>query len=302
VNTIYLTGSSGFVGTNLQSYLLHDFQIRNHFRDEVPVVKEDIVIHLAGMAHDTKNFASYKEYYQVNTEFTKDVFDAFLNSSARVFITLSSVKAAADEVKGVLTEDISPHPQTHYGKSKLLAEQYILSKKVPPGKRIYIMRPCMIHGPGNKGNLNLLYRVVSKNLPWPLAAFQNQRSFCSIQNLCFVINELITREDITSGVYNMADDEALSTNDLIRAMAESLSRRPCLLPLPVVVVRAIARLGDLLRLPLNTERLQKLTESYIVSNLKLTNALGKPLPVKAKEGLINTLPSFRNHLSRKELQ
>ena len=300
MSSIYFTGSSGFVGTNLQSYLLHDFQIRHHCRDEVPVVKEDIVIHLAGMAHDTKNLDSYKEYYQVNTEFTKEVFDAFLNSSARVFITLSSVKAAADEVRGVLTEDISPHPQTHYGKSKLLAEQYILSKEVPPGKRIYIIRPCMIHGPGNKGNLNLLYRVVSKNLPWPLAAFHNQRSFCSIENLCFVINELILREDIPSGIYNMADDEALSTNDLIRAMAESLSHRPCLLPVPVFVVRAVARLGDLLRLPLNTERLQKLTESYIVSNLKLTNALGKPLTVKAKDGLMITLHSFRNNLSRKE--
>jgi nucleoside-diphosphate-sugar epimerase len=300
VNTIFLTGSSGFVGTNLQSYLLHDFQIRNHFRDEVPVVKEDIVIHLAGMAHDTKNVASYKEYYQVNTELTKQVYDAFLNSSAKVFITLSSVKAAADEVKGVLTEDVEPNPQTHYGKSKLLAEQYIFSKPLPPGKLVYIIRPCMIHGPGNKGNLNLLYRVVSKQLPWPLAGFENQRSYCSIENLCFVINELITQEDIPSGVYNMADNEALSTNDLIRAMSESLSHRPSLLPVPVIVVRGIARLGDFLGLPLNSERLQKLTESYIVSNLKLTNALGKPLPVKAKDGLMITLHSFRNHLSRKE--
>lgn len=51
---------------------------------------------------------------------------------------------------------------THYGKSKLLAEQYILSKTIPNGKRVYILRPCMIHGTGNKGNLNLLYKIVSK--------------------------------------------------------------------------------------------------------------------------------------------
>ena len=51
------------------------------------------------------------------------------------------------------------------------------------GKKVYILRPCMIHGPGNKGNLNLLYGVVSKGMPWPLGAFENRRSFTSIGNL-----------------------------------------------------------------------------------------------------------------------
>ncbi|MFN4974879.1 MAG: NAD-dependent epimerase/dehydratase family protein, partial [Bacteroidota bacterium] len=265
MKSIFLTGSSGFVGINLQSYLSSGFQFKNYNRGETVVVKEDIVIHLAGKAHDTKNVAQPEEYYQVNTELTKKIFDAFMHSTARVFITLSSVKAAADLVDGVLTEEVVPNPQTHYGKSKLLAEQYILAQPLSPGKRIYIIRPCMIHGPSNKGNLNLLYRVVSKNLPWPLAAFSNRRSFCSIENLCFVINELIHREEIPSGVYNMADDEALSTNDLIRCIAESLGRQPKLLSLPTNLIQTLARLGDWLKLPLNSERLQKLTESYVVS-------------------------------------
>jgi nucleoside-diphosphate-sugar epimerase len=209
-----------------------------------------------------------------------------------VFITLSSVKAAADVVDGVLTEEVLPNPQTHYGKSKLLAEDYILEQSIPAGKRVYIIRPCMIHGPGNKGNLNLLYQVVSKNLPWPLAAFNNQRSFCSIENLCFVINELIHREEIPSGVYNMADDESLSTNDLIRAIAESLGRQPKMLSLPTSLIQKLARLGDWLKLPLNSERLQKLTESYVVSNQKIKTAIGKPFPLSAKEGLMRTFRSF----------
>jgi nucleoside-diphosphate-sugar epimerase len=209
-----------------------------------------------------------------------------------VFITLSSVKAAADKVYGELTEEVEPNPQTHYGKSKLLAEQYILAQTIPTGKRVYIIRPCMIHGPGNKGNLNLLYNLVNRNLPWPLAAFNNRRSFCSIENLCFVINELIRREDIPSGVYNMADDEALSTNDLIRCMAESLGRQPKLLQIPTNFMRTLARFGDLLKLPLNSERLQKLTESYVVSNQKIRNAIGKPLPSATKEGLMKTFYSF----------
>jgi nucleoside-diphosphate-sugar epimerase len=292
MKSIFLTGSSGFVGTNLQSYLSSGFQFKNYNRGETVVVKEDIVIHLAGKAHDTKNVAQPEEYYQVNTELTKKIFDAFMHSTARVFITLSSVKAAADLVHGVLTEEVVPNPQTHYGKSKLLAEQYILAQPLPPGKRVYIIRPCMIHGPGNKGNLNLLYRVVSKNIPWPLAAFNNRRSFCSIENLCFVINELIRRENIPSGIYNVADDEALSTNDLIRCMAESLGRQPKLLSLPTNLIQTLARLGDWLKLPLNSERLQKLTESYVVSNQKIKTAIGKPFPLSAKEGLMRTFRSF----------
>lgn len=292
MKSIFLTGSSGFVGINLQSYLSSGFQFKNYNRGETVVVKEDIVIHLAGKAHDTKNVAQPEEYYQVNTELTKKIFDAFMYSTARVFITLSSVKAAVDLVDGVLTEEVVPNPQTHYGKSKLLAEQYILAQPLPPGKRVYIIRPCMIHGPGNKGNLNLLYKVVSKNLPWPLAAFNNQRSFCSVENLCFVINELIHREDIPSGVYNMADDEAISTNDLIQAIAESLGRHPKLLSLPTNLIQTLARLGDWLKLPLNSERLQKLTESYVVSNKKIKTAIGKPFPLSAKEGLMRTFRSF----------
>jgi nucleoside-diphosphate-sugar epimerase len=84
----------------------------------------------------------------------------------------------------------------------------------------------MIHGPGNKGNLNLLYKLVSKNIPWTLGAFENKRSFCVIDNLMFLFKELIEREDIPSGIYNVADDEPLSTKDLIRLIAKSQNRNP----------------------------------------------------------------------------
>src|SRR5690606_13373271 len=130
------------------------------------------IIHLAGKAHDTQNTSSPEEYFQVNTELTKQLFDKFLQSNARDFIYFSSVKAVADTVSGLLGEDVTPNPQTPYGQSKWQAEQYLNSQPLPEGKRLFILRPCMIHGPGNKGNLNLLYQVSSKGLPWPLAAFE----------------------------------------------------------------------------------------------------------------------------------
>ena len=289
-----VTGSSGFVGSNFKKYFDNKSIRELHRGEEFPNHGEEVVIHLAGKAHDIKNTSSSQEYYQVNTEITKKVFDAFLASGAKVFITLSSVKAVADHVDGELTEQHHPNPVTHYGKSKLLAEQYIFFKEIPEGKRVYVLRPCMIHGPGNKGNLNLLYKLVSKNIPWPLGAFENKRSFCSIDNLMFIFKELIEREDIPSGIYNVADDEPLSTNELIYLIAQSQNRKPKILNFSKKLIEGIASIGDKLHLPLNTERLQKLTSSYVVSNAKIKTAIGKALPVSSREGLLKTFKSFNN--------
>jgi nucleoside-diphosphate-sugar epimerase len=291
---IYLTGYSGFVGSSIINYFKNEKILKSNKNENLDLVS--IVIHLAGKAHDLKKTTKSEDYYQVNTELTKKVFDAFLSSNAKVFITLSSVKAVADEVQGELKEEKIPNPITHYGKSKLLAEQYILSKEIPEGKRVYILRPCMIHGPGNKGNLNLLYQLVSKGIPWPLGAFENKRSFCSIDNLMFIIKELIEREDIPFGVYNVADDEALSTNEVISIFAESQNRKPKIWNVSKTLIQAAAKIGNLIKLPLNEERLHKLTDSYIVSNNKIKLAIGKSLPVSSKEGLLKTFKSFKNRV------
>ena len=254
---IYLTGSSGFVGKNLIDNLGSQYTINKGNRNIPIVISEFILIHLAGKAHYKKESVMTDEYYQVNTELTKKYFDAFLASNTKIFITLSSVKAAADKLNGELNEEYIPNPITHYGKSKFLAEQYILSKEIPEGKRVYILRPCMIHGPGNKGNLNLLYKIVKLGLPWPLGAFENQRSFCSIDNLMFIIKELIDREDIPSGIYNVADDVPVSTNELVQIIAQSNTNKAKILNLNKSFIIGLAKIGDFLKLPLNSEHLQK---------------------------------------------
>jgi nucleoside-diphosphate-sugar epimerase len=289
---IFLTGSSGFIGTSFLNYF-KNYKIRSYVKGKVSSYDNaQIIIHLAGKAHDLKKTSNPGEYYQDNTELTKKVFDAFLSSDAKVFITLSSVKAVVDEFQGVLTEEHIPNPISHYGKSKLLAEQYVLSKVIPEGKRVYILRPCMIHGPGNKGNLNLLYKLVSKNIPWPLGAFDNKRSFCSIDNLMFIFKELIERDDITSGVYNVADDVPLSTNEVISILAESQNRKPRIWSISKRYIELAAKIGNVIKLPLNEERLSKLTDTFIVSNHKLKLAIGKSLPVSSREGLLKTFKSF----------
>jgi nucleoside-diphosphate-sugar epimerase len=297
---LVIFGHTGFIGKNYLRFtefrnfqlvdriLLNDFN-KIHFNSDAFAV-----LNFIGKAHDLKKNNTPDEYYYVNTYLTEKIFDHFLLSNAKVFITISSVKAAADATDQILTEEFIPKPITDYGKSKLLAEQYILSKDIPVGKRVYILRPCMIHGPGNKGNLNLLYNIVSRGFPWPLGAFENKRSFCSIDNFCFIINELIENDQINSGVYNIADDEAVSTIELIRLIAESNGKKPFILNIPKFLIKILSKLGDIFKLPLNSERISKLTETYVVSNQKIKNAINKPFPVSAKVALLNTFNSFNN--------
>ena len=215
---ILITGIHGFVGSHLvgalsKEHVLYgvdivapfktgvketfswrelDFACQPHTSQELEIARKlqhiDVIIHLAGKAHDTKNRAQAQEYFDINTGLTQKIFDFFLESSAKKFIFFSSVKAAADSVEGdMLTEDVVPAPIGPYGESKIAAEDYIKERFILPttsplgyssfekeenerrsDKRVYILRPCMIHGPGNKGNLNLLYNVVRKGIPWPL--------------------------------------------------------------------------------------------------------------------------------------
>jgi nucleoside-diphosphate-sugar epimerase len=311
---ILITGIHGFVGSNLVSALKSthflygldiiapekDGIIKTYSWNELGDLPEvDTIIHLAGKAHDTKNKSQAQVYFDVNTGLTQKIFDYFLQSGAKQFIFFSSVKAAADSVEGdCLTEDVIPKPVGPYGESKIAAENYIQAVQGIAGqarndKTTYILRPCMIHGPGNKGNLNLLYNVVSKGIPWPLGAFDNLRSFLNIQNLSYIVEQFILKNPL-SGIYHLADDEPLSTNELIRLIAESKNKKARIWKINKSLINAIAQSGSFCKLPLNSERLRKLTENYVVSNQKMKDALGiTRLPVDVRTGLKRTLETFQ---------
>ena len=323
---ILITGIHGFVGSNLvialkkrhvlygldivapekegvvKTFAWEDIESTSFPMQRLP--QFDAIIHLAGKAHDTKNQSVAQAYFDINTGLTQKIFDFFLESTAKKFIFFSSVKAAADSVVGdALREDVISTPIGPYGESKIAAENYILNKLKNKNeklklhddrKQVYILRPCMIHGPGNKGNLNLLYNVVKKGIPWPLGDFENKRSFTSIDNLCYVVEGLLTK-NVTSGIYHMGDDEALSTNELIALMCEAMGKEPHIWKMNKKMMESCAGLGTLLHLPLNTERLRKLTENYVVSNEKIKAALGiERMPVRAADGIMKTILSFSN--------
>ena len=289
---ILITGAYGFVGTNLCHYLAgrgnecialdipkakcEDVPYKAFYSwdelDSIDWAGIDAVVHLAGKAHDLKNVSDPQSYFDINVGLTEKIFNA-ANGKVPRFIYFSSSKAADAD--------------TPYGKSKLAAEQFLSGRAI-------VLRPAMIHGPGNKGNLNLLWGIARRGFPWPLAAFENKRSFTSIGNICAAVEALCERGE--KGIYPIADDEMLSTNRLIELMAKACGRRPRLWRMPKGLMRLAARMGDVLHLPLNTERLGKLTEDSFVDNAVLKAHLGwAAMPVRAEDGLRETLKSFLNH-------
>ncbi|HZX74426.1 MAG TPA: NAD-dependent epimerase/dehydratase family protein [Cyclobacteriaceae bacterium] len=307
---IFITGITGFVGSSLVTHFesKNDCTVFGNSRDEAVAKKKfanlpvsiqpgystalsdelgiETVVHLAGIAHDLSNQYTAEDYENVNVGNTKRVFDSFLESSASKFIFLSSIKAAVDTTDEPVGENVVPAPVTDYGKSKLRAEADILSKPLPAGKFVYILRPAMIHGPGNKGNLNLLYKFVKWGIPWPLGKFENQRSFLSIDNFTFIIDCLL-RENVPPGIYHLADTGYISTTELVNQIGSSMSKRVVVWNFPTAMVKSLAMVAG------QQSRLSKLTENMMVSNEKLLSVLGKPLPVTLQEGIAKTIQSFR---------
>lgn len=310
---ILITGIRGFIGSNLKEYLKKcpNIKINGSSRNKASIQHlngeiqntysiEEITeqsesfnsyVHLSGKVYDIRDKRNEKDYFDANYEMTKKIFDHFVtDQKARNFVFLSTIHVLTENPTVVLDESYTPKPFTPYGKSKFKAEKYI-QNNCPPDKNYYILRPSMVHGPGNKGNLNLLYKLVSLGIPYPVGAYNNKRSFVSIENLCFIISEIIQR-DIDPGLYHIADDEPTSTHDLVKMIADATGKKGKIWNVNPTLLRTVAKIGNKIPIGINEHRLRKLTGDFVVSNKKIKKALDKPLPVKSDEGLNRTLRSL----------
>ncbi|GAA0884186.1 hypothetical protein GCM10009120_27840 [Sphingobacterium siyangense subsp. cladoniae] len=255
------------------------------------------MINLVGKAHDFTGKATEEDFFFANFELAKKAFNLFISSQAKLFIHISSL-AAIEEVESAksLSENATYNSVSPYGRSKQAAEEWLLKQQLPADKKLIILRPPMVHGAGDKGNLKQLYSIVSKGIPYPLVRFKNKRSFLSVDNFCFFIEQiLLQNEKINSGIYHLSDDETLSSNEIVNIMKQETGLKiPCF-PLPKRIVCFLSKIGDHSRaFPLNTWRLKKLTSNLVVSNKKIKVALAiERLPKTAKEGLRDTIRSLR---------
>ncbi|WET70843.1 NAD-dependent epimerase/dehydratase family protein [Sphingobacterium sp.] len=301
MKVLILGGSNGFIGSHLSKNLKVPFQCEFVSMRNLSWMKNNIsadcMINLVGKAHDFTGKATKNDFFYANFELAKKAFDLFIASPAKLFIHISSL-AAIEEVESAksLSENASYNSVSPYGRSKQAAEEWLLSQELPPDKKLIILRPPMVHGPGDKGNLKQLFSIVSKGIPYPLVRFKNKRSFLSIDNFCFYIEQiLLQNKKLSSGIYHLSDDETLSSNEIVKIMKQETGLKVPCFPLPKRIISFLSKLGDHTRaFPLNTWRLKKLTSNLVVSNKKIKVALAiERLPKTAKEGLRDTIRALK---------
>ena len=211
-----------------------------------------------------------------------------------IFIFLSSIKSVGDYNDKKITEKTKANPSSHYGISKLKAEKYILKKiNYKLKKRVYILRPSMIYGNSKKGNLYMLYNFIKKGLPWPFILFNNKRSYLSISNLNFVINELITNKYIKSGIYNVCDSEYLSTNQIVKIIKNETKSISLNIPISKKIIIKLFKVLDILNSKYNMKMLNKIIGNCLVDNSKLIKAINKKLPYNSKNEMRKTIRNFK---------
>jgi UDP-glucose 4-epimerase len=208
-------------------------------------------------------------------------------SGAGHIIFASTVKVSGESTLPgrPLRETDPPHPRDDYAASKWEAEQLLADIARDTGIRVTVLRLPLLYGPGMKGNLARLRRAIERGVPLPLGAIDNRRSLLGVANFASAVDALRRRATDGGGVatYFVADDEAVSTPALVRAMASALGVAPHLVPVPVGVLRFAAACAGA------RDEMERLTGSLEVDTTAFRTDFGWIAPVALGEGMAQAL-------------
>ncbi|HEY9811615.1 MAG TPA: NAD-dependent epimerase/dehydratase family protein [Halomicronema sp.] len=323
MKSILITGPTGFIATHLIPYLANQrHQIRAALRnpsktlppnvtpilvgeidgktDWTEALKDiDTVIHLAARAHilNDKSPNPEAEFFTVNTEGTTNLVRQSIAAGVKHFIFISSIGAMATLSNQTLTENSPCKPDTPYGRSKLQAEKALIELAGPSQMTWTILRPTLVYGPGNPGNMERLIKLINRGLPLPFGSIKNQRSLIYVGNLIDAIATSLTHPNAKNQTFIVSDGQDLSTPELIQKIAKYLEK-PCnLMPAPPSLLKLAGYLGNtgqnLLNrpLPLNSQTIDRLLGSLIVDTTNIQTNLNWQPPFTIDEGLFHTLQS-----------
>jgi nucleoside-diphosphate-sugar epimerase len=252
----------------------------------------DAVVHLAGRAHRVHEpiDVGAAEFQIVNVDATINLAQQAWKAGVRRFVYISSVGVMGEPMTTPFVETDLPRPISEYAKSKLRAESALqqLAKKM--GGELVILRPCLVYGPGNPGNMERLLRLVAMGLPLPFASISNSRSLVSVQYLSHVITKAVSVPICDDGVYLVSDGVDVSTLQIITAFANGLEVRPIIYKCPLWVLNGVSIL-----LGRRTE-FQKVVGSHNVDSSKMRRSFGILPNMKVMEQLTVVGVWFRKHL------
>jgi UDP-glucose 4-epimerase len=233
MHNILVTGSNGFVGQYFiknyaKKYNIKTFSFLNDNFDDLDLNGVDTVVHLSALVHQMGG-VSYEEYEKINVVQTLELAKKAKESGVKHFVFMSSVKVYGEETNVAYSETTPCKPEDEYGKSKLKAENELLTLESDDLK-VSIIRTPIVYGYGVKANIKNLISLVQKVSVLPFGDIQNRRSMVYIGNLCFFMDVVIEKR--LSGIFLAADDRSVSTTELIELIAHALGKKVYLLRVP----------------------------------------------------------------------
>ena len=284
--TILVTGATGFIGRHLtaeferrgMAYRAPRLELGPDTEWDEALNGAQHVVHLAALAHERTRDA--RSLRRVNVLGTQRLAECAARAGARHFLFTSTIGVHGEESFGKpLTEESAFAPRSAYASSKLEAERALAERELA----VTILRPTLVYGPGNPGNLLRLLRWIERGWPLPLASVANRRSLTYVGNLVSAIVELVQRPQ--SGAFIVCDQAPISTPELVSRLAAGLNRPARLYPFPVSALRLVPGVG------------RRLTGSLEADPAKLCSALGWHPPFPTADALRETAGWYRTRRS-----
>ena len=319
---VLITGANGFIGRVLVKQLLAEgVEVKVLVREKItalslenivldltedwqinPCKDVDTVFHLAGKAHALSEIAAdNQEYQQINTEGTHKLLEAAKQAGVEKFIFFSSVKAVGD-MPTMQDESNQKQADTPYGQSKRAAEQLVLSGGYVPHP--VVIRPCMVYGNSEKGNLPKMISAIARGFFPPLPEVHNHRSMVHVEDLAKAALLAAQNPTAAGQIYIVSDGQDYSTRQLYEWICNALDKKPLPFAIPVFVLKMLAKIGDVIgktrrkRFMFDSDALDKLIGSAWYSAKKIENELG----FKPKYDLQIALPAIVQYLKNKGSQ
>lgn len=235
------------------------------------LVGADAVIHLAARAHVLDDTADGEEAFdKINARGTDRLVEQSIEANVARFVFMSSIGAVTADSDVCVTLDTPCTPSTAYGRSKLAAESALIERASKSGMEWTILRPTLVYGAGNPGNMQRLVALVKRGRPLPLGAIRNRRSFTFVENLVDITELVLSHPAARNAAFLVSDGEDLSTPELVAKIARHAGVRTPLIPVPAAVMRGIARGADAwttvtgASLPFGAQALHRLESSLYV--------------------------------------
>lgn len=315
MTSVLVTGGTGFIGSHLllalnEKNLPITLAVRRHISnslntahkvvnistvdettDWTGTLKEvDTVIHLAARAHqlNDQSLDPEAEFLRINCEGTRTLAKQAIAAGVKHFIFISSIGAMATLSDTIISEESPCQPDTTYGRSKLSAESALIELCQNTQMNWTILRPTLVYGPNNPGNMKRLFALVTKNLPLPFGSILNSRSLLYVGNLVDAIIKCIEDARAKNQTFIVSDGEDLSTSELIFRMGNAMGKKTLLLPFPPSLLRLAAKMIK------KEEVADRLLGSLQVDSSKIRQMLDWTPPYTVDQGLQATADWFKS--------